>query len=310
LRVSRRGVVFAILLCAYVLLTLGVIFKSPVLRLDTDLVNLHLRQHHPEWKSWIYYYVMFGQRGPATLLFLPYFAWVAWRRRTMQPLVMLGSALVLLNLSVGVVKIATGRISPLRTHNAHDVFVGGNIFPSGHVSNTVVLYGVIAWVALRYRKLAIAAAAFLSVTVGLGTVYLDTHWFSDVVGGWIAGALVLLVLPTVLPTAQRWVDAALGSLRTRAVTAGLVKPARPHPTYPAVHPHPVIQFRPRRRFASRAAQRAGTHAKSRARRAALREGLDDPVRARLRAAGAGERLAAGSAVGGGRHRRGDGGEVL
>jgi membrane-associated phospholipid phosphatase len=83
------------------------------------------------------------------------------------------------------------------------------------VSNTVVLYGLIAWIALTHRRFAIGAAAFLSVTVGLGTVYLDTHWFSDVVGGWIAGALVLLVLPSVMPTAQRWTDAAIGWVRTR-----------------------------------------------------------------------------------------------
>jgi membrane-associated phospholipid phosphatase len=214
-RVSWRGVAFGALLIAYVLLTLGVIFRSPVLSLDTDLVKLDLRHRYPEWKHPILDYVMFGQRGPATFAFLPYFLWVAWRRRTTKPLVQLGTALILLNLSVGIVKIATGRLGPLRTHQAHDVFVGGNIYPSGHVSNTVVLYGLIAWIALKHRKLAIVAAAFLSVTVGLGTVYLDTHWFSDVVGGWIAGALVLLVLPTVMPTAQRWADAAVDWARQR-----------------------------------------------------------------------------------------------
>jgi undecaprenyl-diphosphatase len=232
LRFSRRGIVFGALLLAYLLLTLGVVFKSPVLRLDTDLVDLHLRANHPDWKPWIYYYVMFGQRGPASLLFLPYFVWMAWRKRTMQPLVMLGLGLVLLNLSVGVVKLATGRLSPLRTHNAHDVFVGGNIFPSGHVSNTVVLYGLIAWISLRHRKVAVAAAAFLSVSVGLGTVYLDTHWFSDVVGGWIAGALVLLALPTVLPTVERWVDGVIAWLRQRIRVANMLgQPPAPPPRH-------------------------------------------------------------------------------
>jgi membrane-associated phospholipid phosphatase len=215
IRVSWRAAAFVALLIAYVLLTLAILFPSPVLTFDTALMNLHLRAHHRSWKPWIFYYVMFGQRGPATLLFLPYFLWAAWRRRSTTPLVLLGVALVLLNLSVGVVKIATGRLGPLRTHDAHDIFVGGNIYPSGHVSNTVVLYGLIAWVMVSHRKLAISAAVFLSVTVGAGTIYLDTHWFSDVIGGWIAGGLVLLALPTVMPAAQRAADAGVAWCRRR-----------------------------------------------------------------------------------------------
>jgi membrane-associated phospholipid phosphatase len=222
---SRRGVAFAVLLVAFVLVTLGVIFRSPILSLDTDLVRLNLRHRYPEWKRPILDYVMFGQRGPATFAFLPYFAWVAWRRRSSEPLVLLGTALVLLNLSVGIVKIATGRLGPLRTHHAHDVFVGGNIYPSGHVSNTVVLYGLIAWIAIQYRRFAIGAAVFLSITVGLGTVYLDTHWFSDVIGGWIAGALILLALPTVMPTTQRWTDAAVARVRGRWARRRATSPA-------------------------------------------------------------------------------------
>lgn len=216
-RFSWRAIAFWILFAAFVLVTLGVIFRSPILSLDTDLVKLDLRHRFPEWKRPILDYVMFGQRGPATFAFLPYFAWVAWRRRSIQPLVLLGTALVLLNVGVGIVKIATGRIGPRSTQQAHDVFAGGNIYPSGHVSNTVVLYGLIAWIAINHRKLAITAAAFLSVTVGLGTVYLDTHWFSDVLGGWIAGGLILLALPTVMPTTQRWADRAIEWCRKRWV---------------------------------------------------------------------------------------------
>jgi membrane-associated phospholipid phosphatase len=214
-RFSWRGIAFVVLLAAFVVVTLGVIFRSPILSLDTDLVKLDLRHRYPQWKGPIVDFVLFGQRGPATFAFLPYFVWVAWRKRSTQPLVLLGTALVLLNVGVGIVKLATGRLGPLRTHQVHDVFVGGNIYPSGHVSNTVVLYGLVAWIAIKYRKFAIGAAVFLSITVGLATVYLDTHWFSDVIGGWIAGGLILLALPTAMPFTQRWADAAVEWARTR-----------------------------------------------------------------------------------------------
>ena len=58
---------------------------------------------------------MLGQRGPATLLFLPWFIWVAKRDRSPRPLVLLGTSLVLLNVSVGVVKYAIRRVGPLST---------------------------------------------------------------------------------------------------------------------------------------------------------------------------------------------------
>jgi membrane-associated phospholipid phosphatase len=218
-RVHWHALAFGLILLAYTLLTLGVMFRSPILTFDAYLRNLDLRHTYPGYKKWISFYVVLGQRGPATLFFLPWFIWVAWRNRSPRPLILLGVALVVLNLTVGVVKIATGRLGPLYNHPVHDVFVGGNIFPSGHVSNAVVLYGLMAWIAVKHRTAGIVLAAFISVTVGLGTVYLNTHWFSDVVGGWIAGGLVLLVLPWIVPTVERSVDAVWRTVRRRLAPA-------------------------------------------------------------------------------------------
>lgn len=215
-RVSPRAATFYIVLAAYVVTTILVLVpSSPLLSLDQALAGLHLKSHHPAYRPWINGYVMFGQRGPATLTFLPFFVWIAWRQHSKRPLIMLGTALVLLNATVGVVKYATGRVGPYHVGDGavHEIFAGGNIFPSGHVSNAVVLYGLVAWITPRFRKLAIAGAALLSITVGLATVYLRTHWFSDVIGGWLAGALVLLSLPTVLPYAERVTDRLLGAIK-------------------------------------------------------------------------------------------------
>jgi membrane-associated phospholipid phosphatase len=204
---SARAVTFWAVLAAYLALTLSVIIKSPVLTLDKAIVNLHLQASFPGYRRAIGDYVMLGQRGPATVTFLPFFLWSAWRQRSTRPIVMLLTALVVLNLSVGVVKYATGRMGPFHHAGVHDIFAGGDIYPSGHVSNAVVLYGLVAWLVPRFRKTAVTLAVVISVTVGLGTIYLRTHWFSDVVGGWLAGSLVLLTLPTVLPYTQRWCDA-------------------------------------------------------------------------------------------------------
>jgi membrane-associated phospholipid phosphatase len=194
--VSWRGVAFCASLLSYVLLTLAVMLQTPVLTVDNWLYGLHLHVRYPQHNRFALDYVMLGQRGPATLVCLPYFCWVALRTRTLRPLVMVGTSLVLLNMSVGVVKLRTGRLGPRQTRLAHQVWVGGDIYPSGHVANAVVLYGLIVWITVGHRKLLVAAAAFISMTVGLGTIYLNTHWLSDVIAGWLAGALVLVASPT------------------------------------------------------------------------------------------------------------------
>lgn len=209
---------FSALLVAYVLLTLGVVYHSPVLDLDHAIRQLNLQRRWHGWYHRVEIYVMLGQRAPSTLVALPWIAWCAWRARSPRPIVLLATGLLVLNLSVGVVKVLTGRVGPLFTHDVHDVFAGGNIYPSGHVSNTVVLYGVIALLATKHRKLATAAAIWISVSVGLLTLYLNTHWFSDVVGGWLAGSLVLVSLPWLMPYTERATEAVIDRIR-RALAA-------------------------------------------------------------------------------------------
>jgi membrane-associated phospholipid phosphatase len=222
-RVSARAITFWVVLGIYALLTIGVLFHSPLLTLDQDVFRLDLRQRHPEWFYPIHTFVMLGQRGPATVVALPWFAWRAWKSRSPRPFIMLGAALVLLNLSVGFVKVATGRLGPSATHHAYSVFEGGDIYPSGHVSNAVVLYGVIAMLAVGYRRTVAAAAVTVSVAIGLSTIYLDTHWLTDVLGGWLAGCLVLLVVPSVMPYAE-WLYDVLAEKAKRAWVA-----VRPQP---------------------------------------------------------------------------------
>lgn len=207
-QLTPRRIGFALVLLAYFAL-IGVVIAgwTPVDALDQKVDLLRLRHRWPEVHRFFLDYVMLGQRGPSTFVMLPLFALLSWRRRSWRPLTLLGVALFVLNLSVGVVKVATGRWGPLVTRQAHDVFAGGNIFPSGHTANAVVLYGVFAMVvARRWRTAAAVAAIWISLTVGLSTLYLDTHWLTDVLGGWLAGALVLFALPRCERVAERSVE--------------------------------------------------------------------------------------------------------
>lgn len=184
----------------YVVYTLSVLAGSWLTELDSYLYDLHMIPQQSPLHLPMQLWVLLGQRVPAMIVTGLYVVYRARKMRSLMPLVIYSVGAVGFVLSVMVLKYATGRVGPRFTDQAHTVWDGGNIFPSGHVTGTVVLYGVAAMAApLAYRKIAATLAAVLSVTVGMGTVALNTHWFSDVVGGWMNGALVLLVSWAIAP---------------------------------------------------------------------------------------------------------------
>jgi YegS/Rv2252/BmrU family lipid kinase len=72
-------------------------------------------------------------------------------------------------------------------------------FPSGHASSTAALAGVIIVLAAMFvrkallRRAVYVAAVLLMLVVGSDRVLLGRHYPTDVVGGWLLGAFVLLV---------------------------------------------------------------------------------------------------------------------
>lgn len=220
-RIPRLPVrtLFFILLGAYVLLTAAVVLGSPLDALDRAAALSNFAHRYPNAAHWLLRYVIVGQRGPSSHVAFVYLAYRALRQRSWRPLVLLVTALTMLNLTIGSVKLATGRLGPALTTRPHAVFDGGDIFPSGHTANAVVIFGVLAMVAVEYRRAMIALAVFVSITVGLSAIFLETHWVTDVLGGWIGGALVLLALPATYAFIERC------ARHTALALKGWVRPA-------------------------------------------------------------------------------------
>ncbi len=71
-------------------------------------------------------------------------------------------------------------------------------FPSGHSMASIVGYGIVAYFRIglerrRWRRRVIFATVCLMILlVGYSRLYLGVHYFSDVIGGFVAGALWLL----------------------------------------------------------------------------------------------------------------------
>ncbi|MFE9249135.1 phosphatase PAP2 family protein [Streptomyces sp. NPDC007088] len=72
-------------------------------------------------------------------------------------------------------------------------------YPSGHALTATVVCGLVLWLLRLYEAgavlwwTALAVAAVSVAGVGLTRVWLGVHWPSDVVGGWLLGALLVLM---------------------------------------------------------------------------------------------------------------------
>ena len=121
---------------------------------------------------------------------------------------------------------------------SNEMGLGGDIFPSGHTANAVVTWGLLAYLAStpRARRWLSAISAVTSLGVGMATVYLGTHWLSDVLLGWVAGLLILLALPWFEPWIAR-TEVYAFDLRDRWRARGGVR--APAPVTPVAAPAPA-----------------------------------------------------------------------
>jgi membrane-associated phospholipid phosphatase len=75
------------------------------------------------------------------------------------------------------------------------VDAAGHAFPSAHAASSVALYGLLAYLLLRRLDGHARTAAIVLTLAGVGVIgltriYLGAHYPSDVLAGWLVGALV------------------------------------------------------------------------------------------------------------------------
>lgn len=71
-------------------------------------------------------------------------------------------------------------------------------FPSGHAMESLVGYGILAYLLIAHvhgtakRRAFVASTVILVALIGFSRVYLGVHYMSDVIGGFLAGGIWLL----------------------------------------------------------------------------------------------------------------------
>jgi len=123
------------------------------------------------------------------LLFLPFIYWCV-DRRTGARLIILFLFSVYVN---AFAKVIAKQPRPFE-YNSHVqklVEAGGGGFPSGHTQGAVVVWGYLASV---FKKTWLwIAAGLLMILIPMSRVYLGAHFPTDLLGGYIIGALLLIL---------------------------------------------------------------------------------------------------------------------
>jgi membrane-associated phospholipid phosphatase len=157
-----------------------------------------------------------GGRAAILIVLAVLVGYLAWRRRTWVPLFRVLIALGALTVAVYALKHGTGRTAP---GHPDELFfhVDGASFPSGHVANAVLMWGVALWLAVEYRLPVRVQRGFwllsmaAPVATGLAMVSLNFHWISDAVVGAAVGVLLLGVVHALdAVVLSRWVRARAG----------------------------------------------------------------------------------------------------
>jgi membrane-associated phospholipid phosphatase len=128
-------------------------------------------------------------------------ALISRRFKSWRPLNLSFLSLIFLNIFVGAAKIGFGRC---KAREDFDVcmFTDGMAYPSGHISNALVTWGLFAYIIFRYTHRApfeglklYWLVAVATIAVGLVSLLRNTHWFTDLLGGmFLGGAILVLVV--------------------------------------------------------------------------------------------------------------------
>jgi membrane-associated phospholipid phosphatase len=195
---TRRGAAWAaglLALCSAVLLALVAAGWPPLLSLDRHLADTTHRWAVTEhgvtrafriltdwvWDPWTMRLVCALAAG-----------WLVWRRADRWTAGWLAVTCVLGSLLQQALKAAVGRPRPVWPDPVDSAHYAA--FPSGHAMTAVVVCGLLLSLLPRGGARWPAALALCAVSVagvGVTRVWLGVHWASDVLGGWLLGALTV-----------------------------------------------------------------------------------------------------------------------
>ena len=189
----------SLLFIGFLIVTQQVMSYGPLVNFDNH-IN---RTHRPRFDGFSGFVLRrlddLGLRWLTATVLLIAAAYIAYKFKTWRPLNLALLSLLALNFVVGVFKIFLGRTKP---RDGFDLLhAGGMSYPSGHASNAILSWGILAYLIYRYARvdrfqgrLASAAVVLISLTICIVSLIRHTHWFTDLLGGLFIGASLLVAV--------------------------------------------------------------------------------------------------------------------
>ena len=182
-------------LCALALATVAALVQSGALMAVFDQpVSEAIRALRSATSDWVVVTVtLLGDGTALTIIGIAFVAALALRGAWWSAA---GCAVAFLSTPfiVKLIKVLVGRERPVS-----DLYTGVESFsfPSGHMTNSMVIYGAFALLAARAlsgasRIGAIALFVWLIASIGVSRVYLGAHWPTDVVAAMLLATIMLL----------------------------------------------------------------------------------------------------------------------
>jgi membrane-associated phospholipid phosphatase len=188
-----------LLFVGFLIVTQQVLTNGPLVAYDKEINS----QSKPQFEGLAGFILRrlddLGLRSLTATILLIAASFIAYKFKTWRPLNLAMISLLSLNLVVGSFKIVLGRTKP---RDGFDLLhAGGMSYPSGHASNAVLSWGILAYLIYRYAKvdryqgrLASAGVVLISLTVCVVSLIRHTHWFSDLLGGLFVGSALLVAV--------------------------------------------------------------------------------------------------------------------
>jgi len=189
----------AALFIGFLIVTYQAVNYGPITEIDRYFFELN----HPDHSGFTEFVIRrlddLGLRGVSGIALLIVAVYISRRFKTWRPINLGLLAFLSLNIFVGGFKYALGRTKP---REGLDLFgAGGMSYPSGHASNAIFIWGIIAYLIYRYAnvnryrgRLASAAVGVLALTVCTVSLIRNTHWFSDLFAGLLLGGSLLVLV--------------------------------------------------------------------------------------------------------------------
>jgi membrane-associated phospholipid phosphatase len=189
-----------LLFLSYVALTLSVVLNTPIRAFDQWVHEIDMPNFPWIWEFTIRRIDDLGLRGLTAPILIILAIFIGRRFQSWRPLNLSLLAILLLNLLVGASKIGFGRTKPRL--KIDELFADGLSYPSGHSSNALLTWGLMAYLVYRYTHKEPFqgfrlrwSVAVISLSVCAASILRDTHWVSDLIGGlFVGGAILVFVI--------------------------------------------------------------------------------------------------------------------